>query len=161
MEGDRITIGGRGFVPATDPTGEHHIYLTRHIRAAGLHGLRGLPEAERLALADPVLDRVLESGHTFPILAGLLVPEGQDWTPALASETQQFLRGVRGEEALAQLTDVIVALLLGFFVGPTSSSETTPPTFSTPTPETPDDGASASETPDDDASDGDTSAAST
>jgi hypothetical protein len=115
---DTIRIGGRTFTAVKDSTIEHDFWLMAHIRGAGLDrieiGLNEPPED----FAVRFLSEVISSGRVFPILGGLFLPEDVSplaWTPAVAAETEAFLKKISDPADKAVIQQQVVSLLLSFF----------------------------------------------
>jgi len=115
---EKITIGGRAFVPVKNSTIEHDFWLMAHIRGAGLDRIaieEGEPPED---FAVRLLGEVISSGRIFPILGGLFLPEkiaSIDWTPEVAEETVAFLKKVSDTEDKAQIQRQVISLLISFF----------------------------------------------
>ena len=115
---EKITIGGRTFVPVKNSTIEHDFWLMAHIRGAGLDRIaieEGEPPDD---FAVRLLGEVISSGRIFPILGGLFLPEkiaSIDWTPEVAEETVAFLKKVSDPEDKAQIQRQVISLLISFF----------------------------------------------
>ena len=131
-----IEIEGRSFERVNDWTVEQDWWLMQRIVAAGLSEIQVPPGAtDDMAqiLAEKMTARLAESGAFLEILGGLLVPEGSsvdDWTPAMAAETTEFLkkqRGVETRQTVRGLASWAVVLFFGnglvsFRISPTSST---------------------------------------
>ena len=115
---EKITIGGRTFVPVTNSTIEHDFYLMSHIRGAGL---------DRIAIEDGeppddfavrLLGEVISSGRVFKVLGGLFLPEkisSLDWTPEMAEETAAFLKRISEPRDKLEVQKQVINLLIDFF----------------------------------------------
>lgn len=139
-----LHIGGRDFALLEDGSLEHDIYLQRELRAAGLLTFDGGaaavldPTASEDENALAFLVSVYDSGHTFTLLAGLLVdaaPDGtpMEWTPAMAATNAAFFARVRDRESKPLLQGVLSAGVAAFF-GAALSSRTSSRSSSSATP---------------------------
>ena len=115
---EKITIGGRAFVPVKNSTIEHDFWLMAHIRGAGLDRI-AIEEGEAPDdFAVRFLGEVISSGRIFPILGGLFLPEkiaSIDWTPEVAEETVALLKKVSDPEDKTQIQRQVISLLISFF----------------------------------------------
>ncbi|GLC25063.1 hypothetical protein [Roseisolibacter agri] len=121
-----FTIGGRAFVLLDEGSVEHDIYLTRHLRGAGLLANDGAPAAALRADASEddnalaFICAIYDSGRTFDLLAGLLVDAtadgvAQEWTPAMATTNAAFFARVRDRDSKQQLQGILSAGVAAFF----------------------------------------------
>ena len=119
-----IDIGGVRYARPEHTTFDQDIYLMERVRAAGLDKLQvGRKETppqfvERLqAELAPVL---------LPVLAGMLVPEGEAWTRDVAARTERHLGQTTAARDKALLRAQGAALLAHFFASGIASARISP-----------------------------------
>ncbi len=115
---ETVRIGGRIFVPVKNSTIEHDFWLMAHIRGAGLDRIT-IGEGEAADdFAVRLLAEVISSGHIFPILGGLFLPETispLDWTRDVAEETATFLKKISDPRDKLEIQKQVISLLVSFF----------------------------------------------
>ncbi len=119
------TLGGRRFHVLTETTAEHDHWYMRQVRGAGLYDVF-LTEGETPeAFARRLLGIAIDSGKEFLLISGMLVPEsasGAPWSPAIATETAEFLKSLSAPEDKRQLNMLLGALIADFFAAGLISS---------------------------------------
>ena len=115
---EKITIGGRTFVPVKNSTIEHDFYLMSHIRGAGLDRIALGEDEAPDDFAVRLLGEVISSGRVFKVLGGLFLPEkisSLDWTPEMAEETAAFLKRISEPRDKLEVQKQVISLLIDFF----------------------------------------------
>lgn len=115
---EKIELGGRTYVPVKNSTIEHDFWLMGQIRSAGLDEVHIKPDERPEDFALRLLRDVINSGHVFLLLGGLLIPEGtafEDWTPELADETAGTLKKLTAPGDKEKVREQVLSLLIGFF----------------------------------------------
>lgn len=146
-----FAVGGREFRLVQRSTVKHDVYMLRHLRAAGVTGARPGEGETQEQFCVRVHEQILDSGQMLPILAGMLVPvqlEDLQWTPAIASETEEFLDALfepadkaAMHKALAQFSGFFAAGLLSR--EPSAGASQPPQQQEASTPQQPADAESA------------------
>lgn len=124
----RLTIGGLDWVEANpdNTTIERDVYIMTKARAANLDGFRAdvdfesAPEVE--AILREILGRILDSGMFFDMLSGLLVIDGEEWSPQGAVKAKEVFRSVKDKETKDKMLHACAKLVLGFFIGAVGAS---------------------------------------
>lgn len=120
-----LLIGGVMYAPASAGalTIEYDLYMQRVLENSGIRGL-----AESAAgyspedLGNAALRRLLASGETYALLAGLVRPKDEPWSPRWAERTAEVFRGLTDQQDRTLLGQMLVEGLTAFFrVGPRSS----------------------------------------
>lgn len=114
-----MVLGGRVFAPAEGTTFDQDGYLQAVLYTHRLH--------DTIEAGGDLLGAVLASGAASPLLAGLLVEDGQPWTPEGAKANRAFFGALTDPGEKAQLSGMLETLLLDFFVVAGKSSPASPP----------------------------------
>lgn len=113
----RVILGGRPYVAVQEITFEHQIWMATLVRRARLDDFAELiasgPGEEELAQA--IAGRVIDAGVTLDLLATVLVPEGERWTPQVAERTRSVFAALTDAREHALLQGALAGLLFGFF----------------------------------------------
>lgn len=129
-----VTLGGRVFWRIEESTVEHDFWMMAQLQEAKLDKLdlpAGIAPEEAV---DLMLERVVASGKTLLLLAGLLIPAGMaatDWTPEVAQGIHDHLRRLTDLQDKEQIKPLVASMLTVFFaaglasvrISPRSSSE--------------------------------------
>lgn len=135
MSSERHLLGGEPFLGLDEGTVEHDLHFMRLVQRAGISEVTMTAEESAGDYARRLFEQLVNSGAMLPLLSCLIVPEaavgagqvpGDVWTPALAEETEAFLRGLRAPEDKAAIKAMILALLVSFFQSGIVSLWTTP-----------------------------------
>ena len=110
-----ITINGRRYAPVATQTFEQDVWVMAQVRRAGLDRFVMRPDELATDFVERLLFEVAASGALLPLLAGLLVPDGQAWSPSVALESQQAFAMATDAKEKAQLRGEVASLLAGFF----------------------------------------------
>lgn len=112
-----FVVEGRRFVQEPTSMDQDNYIMKQSMQA-------GLDEAQ-LALAASgddlergvklLLVKAYESGALFRLLAGILIEEGEEWTPQSADANADFFRKSRDPEAKRNLYPAMVGAIIGFF----------------------------------------------
>lgn len=126
LQAGPVTIGGRTFVPVAegDISFGQEAYMKAHCDAAGLgHLAGGLDPARPLDdTLQEIVNRIVEAGRLFQVLAGAYVERGKPWTTAGAADVARLFEGATDPTVKRALWDAVAAVVLGFFVTAASAS---------------------------------------
>lgn len=130
-----LLIGGRPFRLVGEADGHHDIYMTGRLKRAGLlkPGQFIDPDASSDENAAALVVAVYESGLTWELYGGLLVPDGVRWTPEVAQATADFLVTVSDAPSKRILRGVLAGMLPDFFLAALASPRTSP-SYGNPSP---------------------------
>lgn len=123
---EQLQIGGQTWRAVKRSTIEHDFWLMKHIREAGLDGVRMRKDEKPEDFAVRLLHEVIDSGKAFTLLGGFLLPDGvpdEQWSPQQAERTAAFMRGLSGDEDKTTVRSAIISLLTGFFEAGLASSD--------------------------------------
>lgn len=121
---DNITLGGREFRPAAVFTIEHRIWSEGVLERANVIGATMEPGEDPDQFARRLWREMRSGPELYNLLAMMLVPaalQDTDWSPAVAKETAEFIRGLTAPEDYQTINDVALAMLTGFFASGTDS----------------------------------------
>lgn len=124
-----IRLGGREFQPVVDGTIEHDYWLMGLIRRAGIDRCVIEDGESPDEFAIRLMRELVNSGHAFSILSGVMMPADRevcDWTPAMAADTEAFLKRLTAPEDKQTLNACTASLLAGFFVNGLATLRTSP-----------------------------------
>lgn len=110
------TIGGVVYRELTETTMEQDDAILRIVRAANVEELQMEDGEKADDFVARILSELISSGKAFGLLGCFLVPEGKEWSRALAAETAETFRRVTAGEDKAELRSALVPLLMTFFV---------------------------------------------
>lgn len=128
-----VTLGGRVFVAAEtdDMTFDQYAWIQQAADKAGLgHELVGrmtpviqkaldtetpLEENEATDLTNAIISRCYQQRAHLDVLAGILVPKGEEWTYELAEETKAFLGKMKGRPDIELANILLAQAVIGFF----------------------------------------------
>ncbi len=122
-------IEGRRFLPITNGTFAHDIWITRKIREAGLAGIAMRDGETQDEFIERIAASAYESGVALELLGGLFIPAGveaRDWTRQMAADTSAFFGAVTDPDAKQALRMQIASALFYFFASALASSTTSP-----------------------------------
>ena len=111
-------LGGRRFVSVGESTVEHDDWFMVRLEKAGLVEVMMGEHEKADDFAVRVLRDVLRSGCTNELIGSLIIPEGNtglDWTPAMATETANFIGALHTPEDKAVRRELVTSLLIHFF----------------------------------------------
>ena len=123
-----ITIGGRRWREVVSNTIEHDFWVLQQTQEAGI-GLYTKKGEDPGEFAARLLREVIASGKAFLLVGAFLIPAeltDQDWSPALAQQTGEFMRKLEGADDKQIIQGAIISLLLGFFEAGLRSSNNSP-----------------------------------
>ncbi|HLB03736.1 MAG TPA: hypothetical protein VJK66_01840 [Gaiellaceae bacterium] len=112
-------IGGRRFAELGDSTLEHDLHAWALIRKADLESVLRSPDEDPVEHARKLFEKFVDSESALALLACGLVPEGVPsigWTPALAAETESFLRKLSDPRDKARVEALLLSMLESFFL---------------------------------------------
>ncbi len=141
-----LTIAGRTFRPAEQPTYRHRLYMRKLVFAAGLH--QAAPGDGPGALAENILARVTAAGCEPDLLAAWLVEDGAVWSEASARANAMLFGAVTDPEEMDRLDRAVLPLLFGFFAGKASWPPTSPSSSAVASTDVPADTKISEATPD-------------
>lgn len=113
-----LHIGGAVWRMVKKSTIEHDFETMRTARAIGADEAGMLPGESAADYASRLLYLVIDSGKVFELLGCLLLPEhvpDEKWTREEAVRTADFLRVLVDPQDKAQIQDIVLDLLIGFF----------------------------------------------
>lgn len=113
-----ITLGGRQFKPLTNATLEHDYKVMALLNASGIRVIEMPEDADPQLFMEKLFASLVMAGSLLPLFAHLLLPvelEGKHWTPAIAADIEQHLRGLTDDQDKAVVHEQLVAMLIGFF----------------------------------------------
>ncbi len=139
---EKLSLGGRCYVPAGVGPVRHDLFVLHQARHAGLYGAQIREDEPPEEFAARLLDGVLTSGRALLLLGALLLPDGtkvEQWTEELAYRTAGELGGINDPGEKKRLYGELITLIHDFFVnglGPwiasrRSSGAAEPPSSST------------------------------
>lgn len=136
-----IKLGeGKYFAPAEQTTARQDGWIIGQCGDAGITKFIGKTMDES-TMVDLVV-QLYRSGKREHILAGLLVEQGEKWSPESAERNADYFANLTDREAKAALSEALIPLLGDFFLNglglstgsPSASSPTAADTPSAPTP---------------------------
>lgn len=109
------TIAGVRYRAITETTMEQDAAILRHVRAVGTESFEKAETESSEEFLERVLMSLIEGGHAAGLLGCFLVPEGKEWTRAVADETAAVFRAITAQEDKAQLRSILLPYLFSFF----------------------------------------------
>jgi hypothetical protein len=138
-----IKLDGREFESVTQVlTARQQDFVTVNLRLSGASEILATNKPSddvptRASKAEAVVNRILESGRKYKLLAGLLTEKGKTWKREDAERNAEIFAESRDLDEQKRMNEHLLDFVLVFFrFGEVSS--TTSPTFSTPTAKDPD-----------------------
>ena len=134
-----VTLGGRPFAAIGESTMEHDVVYCGALARAGLQPVPGIEEGEDPQdYCDRITGLVMGSGELFNLLGAMLIPAettSEKWTPTIAAETAEHLKGLTDPEEKLKVRAQIASLIFDFFrVGIASSLTSLTSSKTTATP---------------------------
>lgn len=127
-----LIVDGRTYAPVRHTTFAQDIFVRQQVRKAGLDHLALRAGEAPAAFVDRLLDDLASTGTLFPMLAGLLVPDGASWSEATAVATIDTFSNVTDPQIKAQLRGEVASLLAHFFASGTVSAVISPSSSADP-----------------------------
>jgi hypothetical protein len=118
LKPEPIVIGGRRFLELLDGTWEHDLHYMALYAESGLNNVEIRQGESPDDFSMRLLDELLKSRKGPEMLGTLLVPEeraSEDWSVAMAQQSADFFRTVRGSENKEILNRLLARLFLDFF----------------------------------------------
>jgi hypothetical protein len=127
---EEITLDGRKFRSISqDLTANQDDYILAHLRLAGaievLDDLDGKKRSQE-ERAEDLLTRILLSGRTHHILAGVLTEEGKTWNRKDADANAEKFAALTDVDEKTAMRTAMVKFVIGFFTLGAPSSKTSP-----------------------------------
>ena len=122
-------INGRNYRVIECTTLENDLCIMKHMRESGLSDCTPNQGEDAQAFGMRLLYSIIESGITFELLGGLLMPEempDETWSPAQSKATAAALRKVTAPEDKEQIQKIIIELVSHFFVAGLRCSKPSP-----------------------------------
>lgn len=110
-----IPLGGVTYVHVGVSTLEHDIWFMAQLRKVGLTDPQIIEGEEPHDYAQRLLNQLLASGEAHLTVAGLIVPVGVRWSPAIAVQTAAHLGSLEDPEEKQRFWDFLLDLLGEFF----------------------------------------------
>ena len=132
-----ITIGGRQFKPIKNATLEHDYKVMALLNSAGIRVIEMPEDADPQAFMEQLFSNLVLAGSLIPLFAHLILPadlEGKHWTPAVAADIEQHLRGLTDDTDKQTVHEQLAAMLIGFFQNGLVRLQITPSCLATPSP---------------------------
>jgi hypothetical protein len=136
-ERKNVKLDGREFEGLTQSlTARQNDYITVNLRLSGASEILATfeqtdsPET-RAAKAESCVNRILESGRKYKIIAGMLTEQGKKWTREQADKNAEIFGDLRDTDEQRTMNSELLAMIVGFFrfgevsspTSPTSSSQ--------------------------------------
>lgn len=127
-----MKLDGREFEGLTQSlTARQNDYITVNLRLSGASEILGTFEQAdtreiRTAKAEACINRVLESGRKYKILAGMLTEEAKKWTREEADKNAEIFADIREFTEQQTMNSELLGLIMGFFRFGGVSSPTSP-----------------------------------
>lgn len=126
---DTIILADRQFKHCQNSTIEHDYSTMDRFNAAGLAVLDMQEGATPEQFVTELVSRAVRTGQLFPLLSHLLLPAGmesRDWTPAVAAETEAFLRTLTDPEDKKVVQGQVAGMFASFFQAGLTTLRTIP-----------------------------------
>lgn len=119
-----LTLQGKRFKPVKNSTFEHDCWLIRKQNESGIGNIQMFEGETPSQLAHRYTQEAFSSPKVMELFGGLIMPADiapEMWTPEMAVETTQYIKGITDPDSKRLMFSQVAALVADFFLSGVSA----------------------------------------